>query len=213
MSRRALSEWESKELLGPDLPRPRERRVRSAEEAAAFASSLGRPVVAKASGVAHKSDRGLVRLGLDARGAAACFEELARAGDGTVIVAEEVAGELELIVGGVRDPQFGPVGTVGLGGVAAEVDPDVAFILLPPEPGELDRAIAGLRAAPLFDGYRGRPPVDREALAGILGAIGRLLEEDPRVVEVDCNPVIVSGGRPVVVDALVVLEDGEKDGP
>ncbi len=206
--RRALPEWESKELLGPRLPRPREVQASSAEEAVAFARAVGRPVVAKASGVVHKSDRGLVRLGLDADALAGCFEELARAGDGTVLVAEEVVGELELIVGGVRDPQFGPVGTVGLGGVTAEVDPDVAFLLLPPEPGELDRAIASLRAAPLFDGYRGRPPVDRAALTEVLAAIAELLERDPGVVEVDCNPVIVSAGRPLVADALVVVEEG-----
>ncbi len=208
MRRRALAEWESKELLGRDLPRPREIRARSLEEAVAFARALGRPVVAKASGVAHKSERGLVRLGLDPDGLVACFEDLARAGDGTVLVAEEVRGELELIVGGVRDPRFGPVGTVGMGGLAAEVDPDVAHLLLPPEPGELDRAIATLRAAALLDGYRGRPPVDRAALGRILGAIAELLERDPRVVEVDCNPVIVADGRPLVADALVVVEGG-----
>ena len=206
--RTALPEWESKEILGPGLPRPREIRAGTVEEAVAFARALGRPVVAKASGVAHKSDRGLVRLGLGPGEVAACFEELARAGDGTVVVAEELRGELELIVGGVRDAAFGPVGTVGLGGLAAEVDPDVAHLLLPPEPGELDRALAGLRSAPLFDGYRGRPRVDRGGLGRVLGAIADLLERDPRVVEVDCNPVIVVEGRPVVADALVVLEQG-----
>jgi acetyltransferase len=203
--RQALSEWESKELLGARLPRPREARCEHPEEAVAFARSLGHPVVAKASGVVHKSDRGLVRLGLDPQGIADLFEELARAGDGTVLVAEEVAGEMELIVGGIRDPQFGPVGSIGLGGAAAEVDPDVAFLLLPPEPGEVDRAIGGLRAAPLLEGFRGWPPVDRRALAEIVGAISDLFARDPRVVEVDCNPVIVIGGRPVVVDALVVI--------
>lgn len=199
-----LSEWESKRLLGPDLPRPREILSATAEEAVAFAHDHGGPVVAKASGVGHKTEGGLVRLGLDAGGVGDCWGELAAAGDGRVLVAAQVSAELELIAGGLRDPQFGPLVSIGVGGIAAEVFDDVAFVLAPPEPGELDRAIGRLRAAPLFDGYRGRPPVDRSALERILGAIARLLDDDPSVVEVDCNPVLVAGGVPLVADALVV---------
>jgi len=208
-----LSEWESKALLGQRLPRPRELLSRASAEAVDFAAQIGGPVVAKASGVAHKSDAQLVRLGLDATSLAACWDELATAGDGTVLVAEQVVAELELIVGGLRDPQFGPLVSLGLGGVAAEVFDDVVFVLAPPEPGELDAAIAELRIAPLLAGHRGRPPVDRQALAEIVDAVADLLTSDPGVVEIDCNPVMVSGGRPVVVDALVVRTavDGGRD--
>lgn len=205
----ALSEWESKARLGAALPRPRERLSATVEEAVEHQRRVGAPVVAKASGVAHKSERGLVRAGLDAAGLEECWAELAAAGDGTVLVAEQRAGELELLVGGVRDPQFGPLVTVGLGGVAAEVDPDLAFVLAPLEPGELERAIRRLRAAPLFFGFRGRAPVDLEALAQIVDAVGGLLLTDPRVLEIDCNPVLVDGGRPWVLDALVVLADDD----
>lgn len=197
---RALSEWESKALLG-DVPRPREALTRTRQEALAFAGTLGRPVVAKASGLAHKTELSAVRLSADV---AAVWDELAGLGDGTVLVAEQVHGELELIAGGLRDPQFGPIVSIGLGGVNAEVFHDLAFVLAPPAPGELDRAIARLRCAPLFDGGRGRPPVDRAALARIVGAIGDLLERDPEVTEVDVNPIVVRGGCPLVVDALVV---------
>ncbi len=195
-----LSEWQSKSLLGA-IPRPTEALTRTREEALRFARSLGRPVVAKASGLDHKSERGAVRM--DAQ-VAAVWDELAAVGDGTVLVAEQVEGELELIAGGLRDPQFGPIVTVGLGGVAAEVFRDVAFLLYPYDRAELDRAISRLRCAALFDGYRGRPPVDRDALARIMDAIGDLLERDPRVVEVDVNPILVRDGAPLVVDALVV---------
>lgn len=200
----ALSEWDSKALLGPDLPRPRERRTATADDAVAFARDLEGPAVAKTSGVAHKTEGGLVRLGLDAEGVRACWDDLAAAGDGTVLVAEQVTADLELIAGGLRDPQFGPLVSLGLGGIAAEVLGDVAFVLAPPEPGEVDRAIARLRGARLLDGFRGRPPVDRRALERILAAIADLLDRDPDVVEVDCNPIMVTDGVPVVVDALVV---------
>src|SRR6266508_2789066 len=196
---RVLSEWESKALLG-DVPRPRELLTRSRAEAVAFARSLACPVVAKASGPGHKSDRGGVRLDADV---AAVWDELAALGDGAVLVAEQVRGELELIAGGLRDPQFGPIVSIGLGGVAAEVLQDVAFLLAPTVPGELDRAIARLRCAPLLDGHRGRPPVDRAALRLILDAIGALLVRETEVLEVDVNPVLGRDGCPLVVDALV----------
>ncbi len=199
-----LSEWESKVLLG-DVPRPAEVLTRTKEEAVAFACELGRPVVAKASGMAHKSERGAVRLDADV---AAVWEELAAMGDGTVLVAEMVRGELELIAGGLRDPQFGPVTSLGLGGIAAEVLGDVVFLLAPRLPGELERAIEELRCAPLLRGYRGRPPVDLAELGRILDAIGSLLERDPDVVEVDCNPIAVCEGRLLVLDALVVRRPG-----
>jgi len=201
---KALSEWESKAALGPGLPRPREALTRSLEEAERFVRELGGQVVAKASGPTHKTEAGLVRAGLDAEGVVACWETLAGAGDGTVLVAEEVQADLELIAGGLRDDQFGPLVSIGLGGVAAEVFRDVVFVLAPPEPGELDRALAGLRCAPLLDGFRGKPAIDRAALRSIVDAIARLLLEDESVVEVDCNPVLVSAGRPLVADALVV---------
>jgi hypothetical protein len=200
---RALTEWESKALLG-DVPRPREALTRSKAEAVAFAREIRGPVVAKASGVVHKTEHGGVWLSADV---AAVWDHLAVLGDGTVLVAEQVVGELELIAGGVRDPQFGPIVTIGLGGVAAEVLQDMAFLLAPTAPGELDRAIARLRAAPLFDGHRGRPPVDRLRLQRIMDAIGGLLVADPGVVEVDVNPIVVARGCPLVVDALVVCAE------
>lgn len=199
-----LSEWASKQLLGPDLPRPREQLTEAVEEAVDFARQLAGPVVAKASGVAHKSEGGLVLLGLDGDGVADCWARLAAAGDGTVLVAEQLTGELELLVGGLRDPQFGPLVSVGIGGIAAEVLGDVAFVLAPPEPGELGRALDRLRGRRLLDGYRSAPPVDRDGLARVVDVVSRLLLDDQTVLEIDCNPVLVVGGAPVVLDALVV---------
>lgn len=199
----AWSEWRTKQALGAAVPMPRELLARDVAEALAFVAEHGPQVVAKASGVAHKSDGGLVRVGIDADDLRAGFAELADAGDGRVLLAELVRdAEYELIVGGVRDEVFGPVVAVGLGGIAAEIFDDTVFVLSPTTREELDRAIEGLSAAGLLEGVRGRPPLDREALHRIVGAVGELLAEHPELDEVDCNPVMVVHGDPVVVDAL-----------
>lgn len=198
-----LSEWDSKQRLS-GLPTPREVLTTTVEEAIDACEDLGGRVVCKASGVAHKSELGLVRIGLDAAGVRSSWEELAAGGDGTVLCAELVSGELELIVGGLRDPHFGPVVSIGIGGVATEVFGDVAVVLAPPEPGELDDALATLRGSTLLRGHRGSPPVDVAALEQVVMAVSNLLDTDPSVVEVDCNPVLISGGQPLVLDALVV---------
>ena len=203
---KTLSEWQSKRRL-EGLPYPRERLTTSRAEAQEFVAALARPVVAKASGVAHKTEGGLVRFGIDERSIGAVWDELAAAGDGTVLLAEQISAELELIVGGYRDPGFGPLVTVGLGGIAAEVFGDVVALLAPPEPGELAAALQQLSGRKLLQGVRGGPPVDIEALARILNVVAALLIQDASVAEIDCNPVMVCKGKPVVVDALVVLSD------
>jgi acetyl-CoA synthetase (ADP-forming) len=205
----ALTEWASKQRLGDMLPRPIEALTTTVEEAIEVQQRVAAPVVAKASGISHKSDRSLVRHDLDAEALRACWADLAESGDGTVLVAQQVRGELELLVGGSRDEQFGALVTIGLGGVTAEIDPDVVSLLVPVEPGELERAIRRLRAAPLFFGFRGRAAVDLDRLGRVVDAVARLLVTDPTVEEVDCNPVVIAQGRAVVLDALVVVsEDG-----
>lgn len=204
--RTVLSAWASLQALGPDLPRPRQVRSTAPDEAVAFARDLGGRVVARASGAAQAPQGGPERRGLGPEGVAACWEELAGAGDGTVLVAEQLDAELELLAGGLRDPQFGPLVSVGIGGIAAEVFGDVAFVLSPPEPGEVEEALRRLRGAALLDGYRGHPPVDRRGLERVVGAIAHLLRADPRVVAIDCNPVLVVDGVPLVAEARVVRE-------
>ncbi len=206
MSMKTLTEWESKRRLAA-LPYPREALTASREEAGQFVTALGKPVVAKASGVAHKTEGGLVRFGVTAQTIGAIWDELAAAGDGSVLLAEQVTAELELIVGGYRDPSFGPLVTIGVGGIAAEIFGDVVALLAPPEPGEVAKAVGQLSGRKLLQGIRGGPPVDIDALARIVDTVARLLVEDPTVAEIDCNPVMVCMGKPMVVDALVVLAD------
>jgi len=204
---KALSEWESKRRL-EGLPYPKEALTASSDEAVKFVTALGRPVVAKASGVAHKTEGGLVRFGVTAQTVGPIWEELAAAGDGKVLLAEQLSAELELIVGGYRDPSFGPLVTIGVGGIAAEIFGDVVALLAPPEAGEVAAAVKQLSGRKLLQGIRGGPPVDLDALATIVDRVAGLLVKDPTVAEIDCNPVMVCKGVPRVVDALVVLADG-----
>lgn len=204
---KTLSEWESKQRLA-GLPYPREALTTSREDAEKFIAALGKPVVAKASGVAHKTEGGLVRFGVTTETVGPIWDQLAAAGDGKVLLAEQLSAELELIVGGYRDPSFGPLVTIGIGGIAAEIFGDVVALLAPPEPGEVAAAVKQLSGRKLLQGIRGGPPVDIDALARVVGTVADLLVKDPTVAEVDCNPVMICRGEPRVVDALVVLADG-----
>lgn len=178
--------------------------------AAEAAEALGLPVVVKLCGdaIAHKTERGLVRLGLSSRdeagAAAADLLAAARPEDGEVglLVSTMVHGNRELIAGLVRDEQFGPCVMLGLGGILAEAVADVAFRLAPLEHGDALDLIDDLGAQSLLGEFRGEPAVDREALADTLMALSRIAA-DSDIQSVDLNPLIVVEGRPVAVDALV----------
>ncbi len=181
-----------------------------AGSAAVAAEALGLPVVVKLCGdaIAHKTERGLVRLGLSSRdeagAAAADLLAAARPEDGEVglLVSTMVHGNRELIAGLVRDEQFGPCVMLGLGGILAEAVADVAFRLAPLEHGDALDLIDDLGAQSLLGEFRGEPAVDREALADTLLALSRIAA-DSDIRSVDLNPLIVVEGRPVAVDALV----------
>ena len=210
------SEAESKALLAPfGVPFPDERVVDDAAAAGDAADAIGYPVVAKLCGdaIAHKTERGLVRLGLRDRDAviAAATDLLAAAtpDDGAVgvLVAPMVAGNRELIAGVASDPQFGRTVLVGLGGVLAEAVADVSVRLVPIEVDDALDMISDLRTGAILDEFRGEPAVDRAAVAEVLVALSRAAEEIPGLVSIDLNPLILAEGRPVAVDALVELDD------
>jgi acetyltransferase len=213
-----LSEHASKALVARyGVPIAREALARDAEEAVRAAATLGFPVVVKlcGAGIAHKTERDLVRLGLaDAAGVrAAATALLARArpedGDVALLVAEQVRGRRELIAGLVRDPQFGPCVMLGLGGVLAEALSDVVFAAAPLTTAEALRMIGALGAAPrLLGPVRGEPAVDTGAVAAVLVGLDRLGVERPDVASVDVNPLVIRDGLPIAVDALVVLAPG-----
>ncbi|MGQ0804840.1 MAG: acetate--CoA ligase family protein [Actinomycetota bacterium] len=209
---RTLSEAESKRVLAAHgVPVLDERQVATPDDAVAAANELGYPVVVKAcaAGLAHKTERGLVRLGLAdstaVRDAAADVLAAVDVSDGAVelLVAPMVRGSRELIAGLHDDPQFGRCVMVGLGGILAEAVGDVAFRLVPIEPVDVDEMLDDLGAQAILGEFRGEPPVDRAALGDVLLGLSRLAETDPTVLSVDVNPLVVVDGRPVAVDALV----------
>ena len=213
---RALPERESLDLLrSAGLSVTPAVAVRDADAAVEAARPLGgHAVVLKvdAMDLPHKSDLGLVSLGLQGDDAirAAADELLRRAGqrgvDARGLLVEPMADPgLELVVGLRRDPSFGPCVVVGLGGVLAEVLDDVAIRLAPVTIPIAQSMLDDLRAAPLLAGARGRPAIDRDAVAELIVALSILGIERPDLVEVDLNPVVASPDGALAVDALVVL--------
>jgi acetyltransferase len=189
--------------------------VADVEAAVAAARSFGRPVALKldAPGLAHKSDVGGVRLGLagDDEVRAAAGELLAHARERGLevrgLLVQPMAEDgVELIVGARRDPLFGPVVLVGLGGVLAEVLDDVAIRLVPVRTDDAESMLDELHGAAILRGARGGPVIDRSAVASLVRDLGALLAARPDIAEIDLNPVVAGPDRAVAVDALVVME-------
>lgn len=196
------------------MPFAREVVCATVADAVAAAGDLGLPVVVKLNGdaIAHKTERGLVRLNLATPEAvAAAATDLlaaARPEDGSVslLVAPMLRGNRELIAGLSRDAQFGTTVMLGVGGILAEAIADVAIRLVPIEPVDADDMVDDLRTQSLLGAFRGEPAVDRDALRGVLLALSAAAEAHPEIVSADLNPLIVVAGRPVAVDALVEVE-------
>lgn len=216
--RQVLREWEGYELCAAyGIPHPPWALAHNEEEAVAAACGLGEAVVLKVSSpdVVHKSDVGGVLVGL--RGERAVREgfrrlraELERRAPGArwegVLVQPVVAGGVEVVVGGLRDPQFGPVVMVGSGGVLVEILQDVAFRLAPVDREEALRQIQDTACYRLLQGVRGQPPADVEALAEVVVRAGELLVAEPYVKELDLNPVIAGPQGCWAVDVRVILD-------
>ena len=186
---------------------PRGVVARSVDEAVASAVALGGPVAVKALGIAHKTERDAVRLGLcepdDIRDAA---RELLALGDGVLV--ERLATDIvvELIVGLHRDPQLGLLLTVGSGGIFVELAADSVTLLLPATDCDIRRALSRLRCAPMLEGWRGRKPADVEAAVdSILGIAKFAVANCDRIEELDVNPLGVgaAGQGAVALDALI----------
>lgn len=112
---------------------------------------------------------------------------------------------VEVAVGGVRDAEFGPVVMIGLGGILAEVLDDVAFGLAPLHPADVHRLLASLRGHAVLTGVLSREPVDQDALAGVVCAVGELLVARPEIVELDLNPLLATARGAVAVDWRITV--------
>ncbi len=209
---RTIDEASAKEMMATaGLSVPAGRRAGSVDEAVAAAVELGFPVALKALGVAHKSEAGAVRLNLrDQAAVREAAERLAGLGSGLYVERMVEGGVAELIVGITRDPLFGPVMTVGSGGVLVELLKDSATLLLPAGRDEVEAALRGLKLFPLLDGFRGRPKADlAAAIDAILKISGFATANAGTLAELDVNPLIVCAqGRDAwVADALLVMEE------
>lgn len=204
-----LDEAEAKALLAAaGLPVPAAKRAANADEAVAAAQSLGFPIALKALGIAHKSEHGAVRLNLgDAAAVRAAAQALAPLGSGLYVERMVTGAVAELIVGVTRDPIFGPVMTVGSGGVLVGLLKDSATLLLPASRIEIEAALRSLKLFPLLDGYRGRRKGDlAAAIDAILGLAGFVADHAEAIDELDINPLIVcaEGQGAWIADALLV---------
>ena len=180
------------------------------ESAVRAAATIGYPVVLKALGSLHKSDSGAVVLGIPDE--AALRNEIKRLENN--IGAREFSVEemiveavgIELLVGGIRDPAFGPTVVVAAGGTRTEILRDRAMALAPVDVETAYRMLRSLRIAPLFNGFRGSPPVDMDAIAADIVAVSHFVARHRQVVEAEINPLIVGPKRCVAVDARIVIE-------
>jgi acetate---CoA ligase (ADP-forming) len=214
-----LTEDEAKDLLARyGVPRPSEALVISAEEATAAAARIGGPVALKVQSpdIIHKTEAGAVALGVI--GDAAAREGYQRVLDNAksahpdaailgVLVQAMAAPGIEIILGVTRDPVFGPMLMVGLGGIHVEVLRDVVFAPVPLGKDEALRLLSELKGAALLDGARGAPPADRMALAELIATLSCFAADHADLIEeIDLNPIIVhpEGQGFTVVDALIV---------
>lgn len=214
----ALLESQSKQLLALyGAPVTREALCHSADEAVAAAARLGGKVAIKVASWAlpHKSDVGGVRLGLagETEVRAAWDEMLAEVARNApdariegVLVQEMAPARLEVLCGMTRDPVFGPIVVVGLGGVLVEVLSQTVLLQAPFQAADVLDALAGLLDGRLFSARRGLDPAEADAIARLAVALGAAALELPEIVEIDVNPVRVADGKALAADALVVVE-------
>lgn len=215
--RHNLIEPEAKTIcLEYGIPTPPFRVATSARNAAAFAGELGYPVVLKivSPEIIHKTEIGGVAVGLSSSDAVESaylrmIESVrARNPDARLVgvLVQKMAPEsTQVIVGSIRDPQFGDTVLFGLGGVFVEVLNDVAFRIAPLEERDAREMIHEIRGYSVLAGYRGSPPADQDALVNIILSASRLVTENPQIDQMDLNPTMVYERGATVVDARILL--------
>lgn len=212
-------EWRGKQLLASiGVPVPDGALATTADEAVAIARRVGFPVAMKvqACQLAHKTEAGAVLLKIRDESAvrsgfSTLHENLQNSGNGGVpidgVLVERMARPgVELVVGGKRDLRWGPVLLVGIGGVLVEALSDVRLLAADASLQEISRALCSLRGAKLLSGFRNMPAVNTDAIAEVVQAVGRLMLEDPSIVEIDINPLMASGDEVMALDALFIIQ-------
>ncbi len=211
-----LEEESDSLLLAYGIPVAASVLAKNADEAGMAASKLGFPVVEKivSPDILHKSDVGGVKINITSEEEArAAFDQISsqvlravsKARIQGVLVQKMIKGGTETIVGGSRDPQFGPVVVFGLGGIFVEILKDVSFRVAPIDREEALDMIKEIRSAPILNGFRGTPAADKEALASVIVSVGRLMIENPEISSLDLNPVMALPSGAVTVDSRILI--------
>ncbi len=211
-----LSEYDSKRILTEyGIPATREFLTEDFADVEQAADRIGYPVALKACAAAaqHKTEMGLIELGVkDAVELKRAYDRLApKARDlgGGILVQEMIAGSRELVMGLIRDPQFGPCVMFGLGGIFTEALGDVSFRVAPLNDQDARSMPSEIQGSKILGNMRGMAPVQTDHLSRCLRQLGQIGLDHPAISEIDVNPLIVRNGLPVAVDALVVLQTPE----
>jgi len=212
-NRTTLSEFESAQLLTAfGIPTVKEILARDWDEVKKAAAKIGYPVVLKVCSpeVSHKTESGLVAVDLrDEADLETAFKRIGEASpvkDADYLVQEMVKGGRELVVGMVRDPQFGPCVMFGLGGILTEILGDVTFRPAPLDESDAMEMLMEIRGNKILGAVRGMEAVDLDSLVQCLMAMGRIGMAHEEIQAIDVNPLIIKGNSPVAVDALVILK-------
>jgi acyl-CoA synthetase (NDP forming) len=215
---KTLDEYDSKKVLSEyGIPTTKEILAHDLNETEQAAKQIGYPVVLKvcAPDAAHKTEKELIELGInDAAELKTAYDHLspkARDLGGGILVQEMVKGSRELVMGMIRDRQFGPCVMFGLGGIFTEALGDVSFRVAPLNEQDTREMSAEIRGSKILEGIRGLDPVRMDQLSHSLLQLGQIGLDHPAIGEIDINPLIVREGRPVAVDALVVMQEPHQE--
>ncbi|MFX1467768.1 MAG: acetate--CoA ligase family protein [Promethearchaeota archaeon] len=221
-SRYFLMEHESKNFISNySIPVGNYKMTKTKSEAIEYANEIGYPVVAKlmSPDIVHKTEAKVIKLNIKSD------EDLSRAYDEIILNASKYKkdakiigvnvqkmakdGITEIIIGGIRDKNFGPVLMFGLGGIFVEIFKDISYRVCPISKDEAERMIRSIKAFPLLNGYRGQSKGDIEEIINTILKCCNLLIENPEILEIDLNPVVVfeNGKGVMVVDARIILKE------
>jgi acyl-CoA synthetase (NDP forming) len=206
----ALGEHDSKQFLAAyGLTTTREIQTRTLADTLSAAEEIGYPIALKTSADLHKTERGGVRLGIANRDELSkAYSDFEKRLGAEVLVQQMIPQGTELILGVVNDPQFGPMLTLGTGGIFVEVLQDVSMLTVPTTPGAVRRVLMHLRGAALLKGARGKAPADIDAIVDAVMGLSALAEDlGESISEIDINPLVALPDRAVVVDALIIPKE------
>ena len=217
--RTILSEYESKQVLGSyQIPVTREFLVKNEKELITAIQKVGYPLVLKGCSpeIVHKTEKGLVKADIrNAKEAKEAFTDILKrmrgATNSAVLIQEMIIGERELVAGMVRDRQFGPTVMFGIGGIFTEIFNDISFRIAPLDKRDALEMIHEINGQKILTDIHGMMPADLEKLCDILIRIGQIGLENEIVKEIDINPIIISKGMGIAVDAMIVLESQKEE--